>query len=173
VFKNSRLALLIAALPLLFVISGCGTSGYLRRADGSRIMGTESFKQAANETINKYTRGQCNLYVQDLLRQYGISLPGLAEDMIFSLKKSPDWKKIGMEEANDRAGRAQIVLAVQLPPKPNTAAHVSFVLYNRDYKPGKLPNVIGTYILHETGLNYEFDLSKPPPVEFYYYKKIK
>lgn len=169
---NSRyFSAVFLAVFALFLLSACGTVNYAKRADGSRILSVDSFSQTAGETIRKYSRGQCNLFVQDVLKQYDIDLPGNAEEMILSMKRSLDWKRVSMDEANDRAERAQIVLAVQRPTRQDSAAHVCFVIYNAGYRSGGLLTVVGTYQCRETSINNEFDLSKQPPVEFYYYRK--
>jgi len=171
VLKNKEFTLLIVALSAIFLFSACGSSGYAKRPEAGHLIDLEKFNQSANETIKKYARGQCNLFVQDVLRQYNIDLPGSADQMILYMKRSLNWKRISMDEANEIAGRAQIVVAAQRPPRPDTPAHVCFVLYDRGYRNGGFLTVIGTYQCRESSLNYEFDLDKPPPVEFYYYRK--
>ena len=162
-------AVIFTIISSMFLIS-CTSGKYVREDNYSySSFSAKAFKRAALNTVKKYRRGECNLFVRDVLNQYNVKVEGNADGIIDYIEKSSEWQKLEESEVLKRVKQGKIIVVCQHKPPGYSAGHVAFVVDDDIGKKKNLLAVLGTYRGKIVTINYEFDLNttKNTPIAFF------
>jgi hypothetical protein len=165
--------IICTAIFSIFLVS-CTSNKYVRDDNyGYSSFSAKAFKRTALETVKKYRKGECNLFVRDVLNQYGVKVEGNADGTIDYIEKSSEWEKIDESEVFRRVKQGKIIVVCQHKPPGYSAGHVAFVVDDDIGKKKNLLAVLGTYRREIVTINYEFDLktNQTTPIMYFMLKK--
>lgn len=163
---------IILIISSMFMFS-CTSGKYVREGNvGYSSFSAKAFKRTALDTVKKYRRGECNLFVRDVLNQHGVKVEGNADGTIDYIEKSPEWTKIDEDEVSRRVRQGKIIVVCQHKPPGYSAGHVAFVVDDDIGKKKNMTAVLGTFRREIVTINYEFDLKtkETAPIMFFMVK---